>query len=135
MQSTTPAVDVVSSASDRMRSSRYLALVSLLACLAGAGLAATAWPRPALGAVIIGVDTAVDNDVDDTSCSLREAIIAANTNVPNYHGCTAPMGDAYDRIVFLLGDGTPQINIGAMPLPPISEGVTIDGGPGRVELH
>jgi len=78
------------------------------------------------------VDTAADEDLQNTSCSLREAIVAANTNA-SYNGCAASGAGVDDMIVFNLD--TPTINIGGTPLPAITERVTIDGGAGRVELH
>src|SRR5262245_52589773 len=111
----------------------YCALATLFVFMAST-VVATAWPHRTLAAVIIGVNTAVDEDVDDGSCSLREAIIAANTNA-NYHGCLAPNAGPGDTIAFALGSGTPTINLGTTPLPAITEPVTIDGGANRVELH
>jgi len=108
-------------------------LVPLLAVAVG-GIVAITWPRLVRGAVTIVVDSAADEDVDDAACSLREAIIAANTNT-DYHGCLASAGGPGDTIAFDLGAGTPTINIGATPLPAITEPVTIDGGDARVELH
>jgi len=64
-------------------------LLPLLILLAGA----LARPCPARAAVPITVDTTVDEDVDNARCSLREAIIAANTNT-NYHGCAGSGGGA-----------------------------------------
>jgi CSLREA domain-containing protein len=98
---------------------------------AGVGLAA---PRPARAQVTITVNTAVDEDVDNGLCSLREAIIAANTNA-SYHGCAAAGAGVNDTIQFNLGAGTPTINISTTPLPAITQWVTIDGGASRVELH
>lgn len=109
-------------------------LIPLLAVLAIAGLVGIAWPHPAHGAVIIVVNTTADEDINNASCSLREAIIAANTNA-SYNGCSAPGAGVNDTIVFNIGTGTPTINIGATPLPVITQWVTIDGGAGRVELH
>ena len=110
-----------------------LTLVAL-AVMASAAVVAAAWPRRAVAAAIISVNTVVDEDVDNGDCSLREAIIAANTNA-NYHGCLAAGAGAGDTIAFEIGSGTPTITLGATPLPAITEAVTIDGGPGRVELR
>ena len=101
---------------------------------AGAAIAAVvpiAQPRPAHAAAIIVVDTAADEDLQNDSCSLREAIVAANTNA-SYKGCAATGAGVNDMIVFKLD--TP-IDIGSTPLPAITEWVTIDGGAGRIELH
>jgi CSLREA domain-containing protein len=102
-------------------------------------LLATASPRPASGAATIVVNSPVDEDANNDGCSLREAIIAANTNA-SHNGCTAIGAGVGDTIEFNLGTGTPIINIGSTPLPTITEAVTIDGGAGRVvqgrvELH
>ena len=120
----------------RVRTSvtRHLNLIPLLAAIAIATVVAFVLPHRARGAVIIVVDTAVDEDVDNAACSLREAIIAANGNV-SYHGCLAPAAGVNDKIVFNIGTGTPTINIASTPLPAITEWVTIDGGAGRVEIH
>jgi len=115
---------------------------------------ATLWSRPRDGrrpardrylrvgllrAATIEVNSPVDEDANNDGCSLREAIIAANTNA-SHNGCTATGAGVGDKIVFNLGTGTPIINIGSTPLPTINEAVTIDGGAGRavqgrVELH
>ena len=112
-----------------MRVAGSLASVFTIATLAG--LAFIAAPRRADGAATIVVSTAVDEDVDNGVCSLREAIIAANTNA-DYHGCSAGVGD---MVTFDLGPGTPTINISTTPLPVITQAVTIDGGANKVELH
>ena len=49
---------------------------------------------PASAATIV-VDSAHGGDIDDAACALREAILAANTDV-DHHGC--PAGDGTDRI-------------------------------------
>jgi len=110
--------------------------VRLLFFTIGVVIVASGSRSPAHAAATITVNTAVDEDVDDATCSLREAIIAANTNA-DYHGCPAPDAGVNDMIVFDIGvgTGTAAINIGATPLPAITEWVTIDGGPNRVELH
>src|SRR5215470_6803361 len=105
-----------------------------LAVVAAAALLTAGPPPPAQGAATIVVSTSLDEDADNANCSLREAIIAANTNA-DYHGCTATGGGVNDQIAFNIGSGTPTINISTTPLPPITESVTIDGGAGRVELH
>ncbi len=112
-----------------MGSRRWIAAtIALVATILGAALS-----QPAHGAVTITVNTTLDEDVDNTICSLREAIVAANTNAA-YHGCSAGGGVA-DEIRFVLGDGTPRIDISTTPLPAITEWAVIDGGAGRVELH
>ena len=91
-----------------------------------------AQPRRAYAVATIVVDTAADEDLQNASCSLREAIGAANTNA-SYNGCVATGAGVDDMIVFDLDP--PTITIGSTPLPAITEGVTIDGGAGRVELR
>jgi CSLREA domain-containing protein len=115
-----------------MRTARSLA--PLLAAATIASLGAIAAPRRADGAATYVVNTAVDEDVDNGACSLREAIIAANTNA-NYHGCAAANAGVGDSITFNLGAGTPTINISTTQLPAITQAVTIDGGANKVELH
>jgi CSLREA domain-containing protein len=112
---------------------RIGSLVPLIAIATIAGSATVAMPRRA-GAAGIVVSTAVDEDVANGVCSLREAIIAANTNAA-YHGCAAGEPGFGDTITFDLGAGTPTINISTTQLPTITQAVTIDGGAGKVELH
>ncbi len=109
-------------------------LLPLLPVMAMAGLTAIGRPQPAHGAATIVVNTTADEDVANAACSLREAIIAANTNA-SYNGCSASGASVNDLIVFNLGAGTPRIDIGTTALPVITQWVTIDGGAGRVELH
>jgi CSLREA domain-containing protein len=60
--------------------SRYLALsLSLAMVLAVSALVFATLARPAF-ATNIGVTTTADEDNTDGDCSLREAVIAANTN-------------------------------------------------------
>jgi CSLREA domain-containing protein len=113
---------------------RLRVLTFPLAVVAAAALLTAGPPSPAQGAATIVVNTALDEDADNANCSLREAIIAANTNA-DYHGCTATGAGVNDQITFNTGSGTPTLNISTTPLPPITESVTIDGGAGRVELH
>src|SRR5262245_33257507 len=117
----------------RMSAGRHLTL-PLLAVMAAAGLVPIVRPRRVHAVATIVVDTSSDADVDDAACSLREAIIAANTDA-SYHGCAAVDAGVNDRIVFDLGPGTPTVTIGTTRLPAITQWVTIDGGDARVELH
>lgn len=73
----------------------------------------------------ITVTTATDADVADASCSLREAITAANDNLA-YHGCAA--GQGADRIVFAL---TTPATISLTASLPALTGPTLIRGPGR----
>ena len=113
---------------------RVGSLVPLVAVASIAGFATVTVPRRAGAVASIVVSTAVDEDVDNGVCSLREAIIAANTNA-DYHGCAAADAGVGDSITFTLGAGTPTINISTTQLPTITEAVTIDGGANKVELH
>lgn len=94
--------------------------LALLLCVAAPLVAAT-----------IPVTTALDIDLDDGSCSLREAIVAANDDAA-YHGC--PAGAGPDRIVFDLAPLPATIALQAA-LPPIDSSVLLRGpAPGVVEL-
>ncbi len=84
-----------------------------------------------LAAATIPVTTELDIDLDDGSCSLREAIVAANDDAA-YHGCLA--GSGPDRIVFDLAPLPATIALQAA-LPPIDASVLLRGpAPGVVEL-
>jgi CSLREA domain-containing protein len=128
------AVGIVRVQEPARRTIRHHRLGPLLAVMALAVLTAVARPQLAHGAATIVVNTTADEDVANAACSLREAIIAANTNA-SYKGCSAVGAGVNDTIVFNIGAGTPTINVGATQLPVITQWVTIDGGAGRVELH
>jgi hypothetical protein len=69
------------------------------------------------------------------ACTLRNAIIAANTNLP-VSGCVAGLSSGADQIIFDVGAGTPRITL-ASELPPITESVEINGKTGgatRIEI-
>jgi CSLREA domain-containing protein len=59
----------------------------------------------------VTVNTTADSDADDLQCSLREAIVAANTNA-DHQGCTWTAA-IVDKITFDLGTGTPVITVNA----------------------
>ena len=88
----------------------------------------------------ITVNTTADDDATNGNCTLREAILAANTNAP-VDACAAGLpAPNQDLIDFDLGGGTPSIAIAAAlgALPAITERATIDGATGgatRVELN
>ena len=88
-------------------------LVVLLAALASATTASAA---------TITVDTTVDDDLGDGECSLREAILAANTDSP-HNDC--PAGSGPDRIVFSLAKGV-TIALGSA-LPTITDTLLVRG--------
>jgi CSLREA domain-containing protein len=100
---------------------RTLLIVLLAALALSAGLSAATIP----------VTTDLDTDQADALCSLREAIVAANTDA-SYHGC--PAGDGDDRIVFALTpfDFLPI----ASDLPVITESLAIrgPGEPGDLDI-
>jgi CSLREA domain-containing protein len=76
----------------------------------------------------VTVNTTTDADVDDAACSLREAIVAVNTNA-DYHGCTRTAA-AVDEITFDVGTGTPTITVTGTDLPNLTGPTTIDGATG-----
>ncbi len=80
----------------------------------------------ALGLAIL-VNTSADNTTSDGQCSLREAIVNANTNSANYSDCTQGASD--DGIFFSDALGTTTITLGSA-LPPITDsaGLVINGG-------
>ena len=89
---------------------KLLPVVAVLVC---AGLA------PAAG-VVITVETLVDADVAEGQCSLREAIVAANTDAA-YREC--PAGSGVDRIEFGIA-GTILL---VADLPEITESLDLVG--------
>jgi CSLREA domain-containing protein/uncharacterized repeat protein (TIGR01451 family) len=74
-------------------------------------------------AATITVTSAADNTIVDGQCTLREAIIAANSNSTT-GDCTAGTA-GLDTIHFAIGSGTQTINL-ASALPAITEPLTID---------
>src|SRR5262245_21359258 len=84
----------------------------------------------------VTVTTSDDNVVDDGLCSLREAILAANTDASN-SGCARTGGVGADVIDFDIGTGIPTIVVEGSDLPNLTGVTTIDGGTGgatRVEI-
>ena len=88
---------------------------------------------------VFTVNTLIDNDDgNDPTCSLREAIRASNMG-GNYNGCTGQNnpGTDDDRIQFALGNGNPVIdvlsNLYSVTTPVVIDGAT--GGATRVVLH
>ncbi|MFN8465935.1 MAG: choice-of-anchor Q domain-containing protein [Caldilineaceae bacterium] len=76
-----------------MRNRHLVGLLPLLLCAAALGLVVA----PVHGAGPITVTTTSDSIADDGFCSLREAVIAANTD-NSFHDC--PAGSGADTIVF-----------------------------------
>ncbi|MBW6466876.1 MAG: CSLREA domain-containing protein [Brevefilum sp.] len=60
-------------------------------------------PASRVFAATIVVNSFEDNEIDDSACTLREAIIAANTDSP-YRGC--PPGNGADTITLPAGTDT-----------------------------
>lgn len=86
--------------------------------------------------IIVTTTVDEDNATPSLGCSLREAIIAANTNAA-YGGCAAGTA-GLDTIEFNLGAGTPVINIATDSTILITEPVFINGQTGlstRIELN
>ena len=81
----------------------------------------------ASGSTIV-VDTAQDSPGTSGDCSLREAILAANTDAP-VGGCEAGSSSGADRIRFSLGRGATTIVLD-QTLPAVTDaaGLTINGG-------
>src|SRR6188768_1941937 len=110
---------------------RHLLLVVLAVLLAG--VVGVLGPVSSASADTIVVNTTVDED-DGTvvnRCALREAIIAANTNLP-YNGCVRIPVAGDDVIQFNLPDASPfpspyRLFMSTGALPPITDAVTIDG--------
>ena len=75
---------------------------------------------------VLTVTSASDEDTDDAQCTLREAIVAANTHA-SYHGCMATGTGTPATIAFAIpGVGVQHIGVGSR-LPPISVPVILDG--------
>ncbi|MBV6394206.1 MAG: hypothetical protein KPEEDBHJ_03458 [Anaerolineales bacterium] len=101
-----------------MKFHSFNVLIVLALFLSLLGSAVTVTPAYAAG---ILVNTAVDEDTNNANCSLREAIIAANTNAA-YNGCTA--GAGADTISF---DANYTITLVGSQLPAITSQITING--------
>ncbi len=95
---------------------KFHAHLVLILVLLGSALIVT----PAHAATIT-VNVFTDEDTDNTNCSLREAIIAANTNAV-YRGCSAGAGS--DDIT--LPAGTFTLTLGKQ-LPVVTSSMTING--------
>jgi CSLREA domain-containing protein len=103
--------------------------VLLAALLLGAGIAVPSLPVYASDGASYLVNTNADNDVDDGFCSLREAILAAISNLNNYRGCenANPGTFGNDYIQFSLASTDRTITLGST-LPQIfSDSITING--------
>lgn len=105
-----------------------LALVVLIVAVALTGLSYKS--KPVRAAATITVNSAADDVDDDGECTLREAIIAANTDTAS--GATTGeciAGDGSDTIVFNIAplDSSIKTLTPATPYPAVTEAVTIDG--------
>ncbi len=88
-------------------------------------------PTPVVHAATITVTTLVDEDVANGFCSLREAIVAANTNAA-YNGCGAGTV-GMDTITFGV-TGTIVLSSTLSEMNPISESLTIQGPVGGITI-
>jgi CSLREA domain-containing protein len=97
---------------------RFLTSVALLAA-ASASQAAT-----------ISVNSTLDDVANDGLCSLREAIMAANLDLPSGNSlgeCAAGDPAGQDQIVFAIPGPGIQTLMPATELPPISSSLSLDG--------
>jgi hypothetical protein len=95
-----------------------------MTCLRTLGLTLLAFALTAAtaAAALITVDTDLDADAADGVCSIREAILAANSNAAR-NECPAGDGDDHIHIAFFKPDTIGLID----HLPPITESVAIHG--------
>lgn len=100
-------------------------LVRQITLAAVFGLCASQWAVGSVPASVAVNDTG-DADADDSVCTLREAITAANS-MASYHGCVV-VGDATPvTITFAIpGTGVHEIDVGSQ-LPGIGVPVILDG--------
>jgi predicted outer membrane repeat protein len=103
-----------------------LTFLGVLTVMAKPGPAPAA---PSDGTIVVG--TTNPADVDDGTCSLVEAIIAANSDA-DYHGCTISGSPGNDTIQLQAGavytlTGVHNVTQGANGLPSITSTVTIAG--------
>lgn len=84
--------------------------------------ALSALPALPAGAVTITVTTADDQDLADGFCSLREALLAANTDAARNE---CPAGAGEDRIAFALA--LPAVLQLGQDLPPVTRSLAVRG--------
>ena len=101
-----------------------LALFLVLALLA-LGLTRTFTPPVLAAGTTFTVTTAADNTTTDGTCTLREAILAAN-GAPANADCGADSGAPY-TIAFNIGGGGAQTITPGSALPFLTRAATIDG--------
>ncbi len=101
-------------------------IVALSASIAAYGAQIPAPARAAGRAspmAVIVVNTTADENAANAACSLREAIVASNTNAA-YKGCAAGQAaPLFDQIV--IDSGVNSITLGPTPLPAISGGYVV----------
>ena len=108
---------------------RIVPHLSVLFALLASVLGAAAFPRSALAATILVNDTG-DDAVNDGTCTLREAIAAANNNFASGAAvgeCAAGSAIGTDQIDFNVGGGGAQTILVGSPLPDISSRMLING--------
>lgn len=104
--------------------SRVILIIAIL------GVLLISMPVQEAHAASIVVNTAADENLNNAYCSLREAIIAANTDAA-YRGCAA--GSGTDTITF---GGNYTITAGTSELPTISTAMIISGnGPANTIIQ
>lgn len=82
---------------------------SLLTAIIAAGSFLLVQPSFAAKTVTFAVNTTTDENTNNSVCSLREAIIAANTSMATYNGCVATGGTAIaigDAVIIELTGGS-----------------------------
>jgi len=104
-----------------MMLSKIRRMGALVACV---GVLATLAAAPVRAGTVISVNDVVDHALDNGLCSLREAIIAANTNAMVYPtDGECPAGSGADIIAFPYAHTYDLTNL----LPDITSSVTFDG--------
>ena len=90
--------------------------------------AISVFPTIDCAASTITVNSTADITADDGQCTLREAIISANTNIGSGTPgeCAAGSSIGADIIAFSIGSGAQTITLESL-LPPVTSPVTIDG--------
>ncbi len=115
---------------------RYLfAIITLLITVFVFGVLRFHKARATAAFATITVNSSADDNTVNGNCTLREAILAANTNVA-VDTCAAGAAGT-DSIQFNVGTGTPTINV-TSALPTVTGPVIIDGATGgatRIELN
>jgi CSLREA domain-containing protein len=80
------------------------------------------------GAATITVNTTADSSADDGSCTLREAVTAANTDTASGAAVgECPAGAGADNVAFSISGPSPHVIAPASDLPDLVTPMTIDG--------